>query len=84
MFLLLQFCGSVQMFAAVLFSIGLLAYPAGWGSEVIKQLCGPQADAFILGSCQVSDGEEEIEILDFNRVFVQIWRISSSFNVFYR
>ena len=84
MFLLLQFCGSVQMFAAVLFSIGLLAYPAGWGSEVIKQLCGPQADAFILGSCQVSDGEEEIEILDFNRVFVPILRIFSSFNVFYR
>ena len=83
MFLLLQFCGSVQMFAAVLFSIGLLAYPAGWGSEVIKQLCGPQADAFILGSCQVSEGEEEIEILDFNRVFVQILRIVNTSNVYY-
>ena len=83
MFLLLQFCGSVQMFAAVLFSIGLLAYPAGWGAEVIKQLCGPQADAFILGSCQVSDGEEEIEILDFNRVFVQILRIVNTSNVYY-
>ena len=83
MFLLLQFCGSVQMFAAVLFSIGLLAYPAGWGSEVIKQLCGPQADAFILGSCQVSDGEEEIEILDFNRVFAQILRIVNTSNVYY-
>ena len=63
MFLLLQFCGSVQMFAAVLFSIGLLAYPAGWGSEVIKQLCGPQADAFILGSCQVSDGRKKLKSL---------------------
>ena len=37
-----QFCGSVQMFAAVLFSIGLLAYPAGWGSGRIKDICGKE------------------------------------------
>jgi len=48
-----MFCGSVQMFAAVLFSIGLLAYPAGWGSRQVKEMCGPEADAFILGGCQL-------------------------------
>ena len=74
MFLLLQFCGSVQMFAAVLFSIGLLAYPAGWGSEVIKQLCGPQADAFILGSCQVSNGV----LLGYWVLFLSILRLFST------
>jgi len=48
-----MFCGSVQMFAAVLFSIGLLAYPAGWGSGRVKDICGQEADAFILGQCQL-------------------------------
>jgi len=47
-----MFCGSVQMFAAVLFSIGLLAYPAGWSSRRIRDLCGEEADAFVLGNCQ--------------------------------
>ena len=41
------------MFASVLFSIGLLAYPAGWGSRRVTELCGPESDAFILGSCQL-------------------------------
>merc|ERR1719412_1909465 len=46
------FCGSVQMFAAVLFSLGLLAYPAGWRSAQVRNICGP-SDAFILGNCQI-------------------------------
>ena len=29
-------CGSVQSFAGMLFVIGLVAYPAGWGHEYIK------------------------------------------------
>ena len=29
-------CGSVQSFAAMLFVIGLVAYPAGWGHEDIQ------------------------------------------------
>ena len=40
------------MFAAVLFSLGLLAYPAGWRSNQVRAICG-QSDAFILGSCQI-------------------------------
>merc|ERR1719471_565954 len=46
------FCGSVQMFAAVLFSLGLLAYPAGWRSRQVTDICGP-SDAFILGNCHI-------------------------------
>merc|ERR1719471_1659781 len=46
------FCGSVQMFAAVLFSLGLLAYPAGWRSNQVRRICG-ESDAFILGECQI-------------------------------
>ena len=40
------------MFAAVLFSLGLLAYPAGWRSRQVTDICGP-SDAFILGNCQI-------------------------------
>jgi len=29
-------CGSLQSFAAVLFTMGLLAYPAGWGSDQVR------------------------------------------------
>ena len=32
------------MFAVVLFSIGLLAYPAGWGSGRVKDICGEDND----------------------------------------
>jgi len=46
------FCGSVQMFAAVLFSLGLLAYPAGWRSKQVTNICGG-SDAFILGNCHI-------------------------------
>lgn len=31
-------CGSIQSFAWVLFLLGLVAYPAGWGSEIISSV----------------------------------------------
>ena len=31
-------CGSVQSFAGMLFVIGLVAYPAGWGHEYISKV----------------------------------------------
>jgi len=44
-------CGSVQSFAGMLFVIGLVAYPAGWGHEYIsKQYCGGESMPFVLGS----------------------------------
>lgn len=45
-------CGSLQSFAAVLFTMGLLAYPAGWGSDQVRQICGP-SDSFVLGHCKL-------------------------------
>jgi len=46
------FCGSVQAFSAVLFTLGLIAYPAGWNSEKVKLLCGPSSE-FHLGNCHI-------------------------------
>jgi len=44
-------CGSVQSFAGMLFVIGLVAYPAGWGHEYIKtQYCGGESMPFVSGS----------------------------------
>jgi hypothetical protein len=47
---LFTLCGSIQSFAAILFTLGLIAYPAGWGSEVVKDnYCGGSSAPFILG-----------------------------------
>jgi len=46
-------CGSVQSFAGLLFTLGLVAFPAGWGSDyVVANLC-PDSAPFILGECQL-------------------------------
>jgi len=48
-------CGSLQSLAAILFTLGLVAYPAGWGSKVVSdQFCGGQSKMFLLGDvCQL-------------------------------
>jgi len=45
-------CGSFQMFAALLFSLGLLSFPAGWGSDRVAEACG-KSEPFVLGHCQI-------------------------------
>ena len=43
-------CGSIQSLASLLFTLGLIAYPAGWGSKIVKDsYCSGQSDVFILG-----------------------------------
>lgn len=47
-------CGSLQSFAAILFTLGCVAYPAGWGSKLVKdKFCGQEAHPFMLGDCQI-------------------------------
>ena len=31
-------CGSLQSFATILFTLGLVAYPAGWGSKAVADV----------------------------------------------
>jgi len=48
-------CGSLQSFASILFTLGLIAYAAGWGSKrVSDKYCGEGSHPFVLGeSCQL-------------------------------
>lgn len=48
-------CGSLQSFATILFTLGLVAYPAGWGSKVVNEMyCGGKAGIFQLGDdCKI-------------------------------
>jgi len=43
-------CGSLQSFAAILFTLGLVAYPVGWGTEMISnKYCAGESRMFVLG-----------------------------------
>jgi len=43
-------CGSIQSFASILFTLGLIAYPAGWGNNMVKnEYCSGESNAFVLG-----------------------------------
>lgn len=42
-------CGSIQSFASILFTLGLIAYPAGWGSKVVKDNYCSGSNPFQLG-----------------------------------
>jgi len=48
-------CGSLQSFASILFTLGLIAYAAGWGSKKVSQTyCGENSHPFVLGEeCQL-------------------------------
>lgn len=44
-------CGSLQSFASILFTFGLIAYAAGWGSDkVSNEYCGEDSHPFVLGA----------------------------------
>lgn len=45
-------CGSFQFFASVFFTLGLVAFPAGWGSERVVDLC-VDSQPFLAGHCQI-------------------------------
>jgi len=50
-------CGSLQSFAGILFVLGLIAYPAGWGSEEVKTTCSGQPGPFMLSEgCSIGVG----------------------------
>lgn len=51
---LFTICGSIQSFAGILFTLGLIAYPAGWGAQKVKNdFCDGTSEAFILGKCDI-------------------------------
>ncbi|KAG1937091.1 LHFPL tetraspan subfamily member 2a protein [Pimephales promelas] len=46
-------CGLLQAIAGLFLMVGLLLYPAGWGSEKARLYCGPDAGLYRLGLCSV-------------------------------
>jgi len=47
-------CGSFQSVATIAFTLGLVAYPAGWGTKLVRNnYCGQQAGIFQLGDCEI-------------------------------
>ena len=50
-------CGSLQTFAGILFALGLVAYPAGWGSKTVKERCAGNSEPFFLSEdCSIGVG----------------------------
>ncbi|XP_041855817.1 LHFPL tetraspan subfamily member 2a protein-like [Melanotaenia boesemani] len=46
-------CGLLQGIAGLLLMVGLMLYPAGWGSEKVISYCGPEASPFRPSLCSL-------------------------------
>ncbi|XP_026684215.1 LHFPL tetraspan subfamily member 6 protein-like isoform X2 [Diaphorina citri] len=46
--------GGVQLFAALMISIGVAVYPLGWDNPEMKEACGGLSSPYKLGSCDLS------------------------------
>uniref|UniRef100_A0A3Q3KDV4 LHFPL tetraspan subfamily member 2b n=1 Tax=Monopterus albus TaxID=43700 RepID=A0A3Q3KDV4_MONAL len=46
-------CGLLQAIAGLLLMVGLMLYPAGWGSEKVISYCGPEALPFRPAQCSL-------------------------------
>ncbi|XP_028269514.1 LHFPL tetraspan subfamily member 2b [Parambassis ranga] len=46
-------CGLLQAIAGLLLMVGLMLYPAGWGSEKVISYCGPEASPFRPAMCSL-------------------------------
>ncbi|KAM9393940.1 LHFPL tetraspan subfamily member 2a protein-like [Pholidichthys leucotaenia] len=46
-------CGLLQAIGGLLLMVGLMLYPAGWGSEKVLSYCGPEASPFRPDQCSL-------------------------------
>ncbi|KAK1803326.1 hypothetical protein P4O66_004108 [Electrophorus voltai] len=46
-------CGLLQAIAGLFLILGLMLYPAGWGSDKVQLYCGPDASPYKLGLCSM-------------------------------
>ncbi|XP_005992697.1 LHFPL tetraspan subfamily member 2a protein [Latimeria chalumnae] len=46
-------CGLLQGIAGLFLILGLMLYPAGWGSQKVTDYCGPDASAYKVGDCSL-------------------------------
>uniref|UniRef100_T1JKX0 Lipoma HMGIC fusion partner-like 2 protein n=1 Tax=Strigamia maritima TaxID=126957 RepID=T1JKX0_STRMM len=45
--------GTVQAVAGLFYVVGLVLYPAGWGSRRVKLVCGEDAEAYTICDCKL-------------------------------
>lgn len=45
--------GSVQAMSGLLYVLGLVLYPGGWGSKRVQVVCGDQSAPYFLGDCTI-------------------------------
>ncbi|KAK0084571.1 hypothetical protein PV325_006774 [Microctonus aethiopoides] len=45
--------GVAQAIAGIIYLLGMILYPAGWGAERVRRICGIEATAFYLGDCSL-------------------------------
>lgn len=50
---LFNICGLLQAIAGLLLMVGLMLYPAGWGSEKVMGYCGAEASPFRPAMCSL-------------------------------
>ncbi|XP_067885567.1 LHFPL tetraspan subfamily member 2b [Heterodontus francisci] len=46
-------CGLLQGIAGLFLILGLILYPAGWGSQKVVDYCGPDVSPYQLGACSL-------------------------------
>lgn len=49
-----RLAGTAQLIAALLTCAGIAVYPMGWDNREVRESCGPEAQAYRLGSCELS------------------------------
>ncbi|XP_077294018.1 tetraspan membrane protein in hair cell stereocilia isoform X2 [Arctopsyche grandis] len=46
-------CGWMQLLSALCLVIGVVVYPAGWGTTTVQETCGVEASQYNLGRCGI-------------------------------
>lgn len=50
---LFKVSGCLQIISGVFMLITILSFPAGWDNSSVISVCGPEADDFLLGTCDI-------------------------------
>lgn len=54
------------IFTGILYILGMILYPAGWGAERVQRICGSEADAFYPANCSL--GKFKIAMFKIKRI----------------
>lgn len=46
-------CGWMQLSCAISMMVGVLLFPIGWDTPMVREVCGPESDMYALGQCGI-------------------------------